>query len=83
LNLVKNCRAFVGSWSSLLQAAWLERKPVAVYCPDGFLTQARHTDYGFGLGYSGTLALEFSAASNDAAGGLVRHAFQNFSNFQN
>lgn len=49
LNLVKSCSAYVGSWSSLQQAAWFENKPVAVMYPKNWCDVANRTDYAFGL----------------------------------
>ncbi len=33
LNLIKTCSAYIGSWSSMQQAAWFENKPVSVFYP--------------------------------------------------
>lgn len=57
LNLIKTCRAYVGSWSSLQQAAWLENKPVAVFYPDTFHPEGG--GYDLGLGRDNTLARHF------------------------
>jgi hypothetical protein len=65
LNLIKNCRAFVGSWSSLQQAAWYEHKPVAVFYPENYLNAMQGTGYAFGMDRENTLGREFSQA--DAA----------------
>lgn len=59
LNLVKGCRAYVGSWSSLQQAAWFEHKPVAVFYPENYHDVAHHTDYAFGMDRENTLGREF------------------------
>lgn len=57
LNLIKSCRAFVGSWSSLQQAAWFENKPVAVFYPADLHPEGK--GYDFGLGRDNTLACDF------------------------
>lgn len=62
LNLVKSCRAYVGSWSSLQQAAWLENKPVAVYYPKNHIDVRENTAYAFGMGRENTLGREFPQA---------------------
>lgn len=49
MNLVKSCSAFVGSWSSLQQAAWFENKPVGVMYPDNWHEVMNPSDYAFGL----------------------------------
>lgn len=59
LNLVKSCRAYVGSWSSLQQAAWLEDKPVAVFYPEDYHDVKERTDYAFGMDRDSTLGREF------------------------
>jgi hypothetical protein len=62
LNLIKNCRAYVGSWSSLQQAAWYEHKPVAVFYPENYLNAMQGTGYAFGMDRENTLGREFSQA---------------------
>jgi len=59
LNLVKSCRAYVGCWSSLQQAAWFERKPVAVFYPANYVDVRNKTDYAFGMDRENTLGREF------------------------
>jgi hypothetical protein len=59
LNLIKSCRAYVGSFSSLQQAAWLEHKPVAVFYPANFPEVTQRTHYAFGLDRENTLGREF------------------------
>jgi len=59
LNLIKNSRAYVGSWSSLQQAAWLENKTVAVFYPVNHHDKTRPTDYAFGMDRDNTLAREY------------------------
>ncbi len=59
LNLIKNCRAYVGSWSSLQQAAWFEHKPVAVFYPADYVDVRKKTDYAFGMDRQNTLGREF------------------------
>ncbi|HYF35006.1 MAG TPA: hypothetical protein VD994_06910 [Prosthecobacter sp.] len=49
LDLIRNSRAYVGSWSSLHQAAWFENKPVAVFYPKDWTDVKRRTGYAFGL----------------------------------
>lgn len=49
LNLVKNSSAYVGSWSSMQQAAWFENKPVAVFYPVNYVDVVNRTGYAFGL----------------------------------
>lgn len=49
LNLVKKCAAYVGSWSAMHQAAWLENKPVAVFYPPNWVDVVNRTDYAFGI----------------------------------
>jgi len=60
LNLIKNCRAYVGSWSSLQQAAWFENKPVAVLYPENHHDVTQPTDYAFGMNRDNTLGREYS-----------------------
>lgn len=59
LNLVKNCHAYVGSWSSLQQAAWYEQKPVAVFYPENYHDVTQRTGYAFGMDRENTLGREF------------------------
>jgi len=59
LNLVKKCHAYVGSWSSLQQAAWFEHKPVAVFYPVNYVDVRLRTDYAFGMDRENTLGREF------------------------
>jgi hypothetical protein len=49
LNLIRSCKAFIGSWSSLLQAAWFESKPVAAFYPPNWVDVTKRTGYAFGL----------------------------------
>lgn len=65
LNLVKNCHAYVGSWSSLQQAAWYEQKPVAVFYPENYHDVMQCTDYAFGMDRENTLGREFPQADAD------------------
>ena len=60
LNLIKSSRAYVGSWSSLHQAAWLENKPVAVFYPEDYIDVRRGTAYAFGLDRDNTLGRDYS-----------------------
>lgn len=59
LNLIKSCRAYVGSWSSLQQAAWFEHKPVAVFYPENYHDVQQRTGYAFGMDRENTLGREF------------------------
>lgn len=49
LNLVRDSAAYVGSWSSMHQAAWFENKPVAVFYPRNWVDVVQRTDYAFGI----------------------------------
>ncbi len=60
LNLIKSSRAYVGSWSSLQQAAWFENKPVAVLYPENHHDVTQPTDYAFGMNRDNTLGREYS-----------------------
>ncbi len=62
LNLIKSSRAYVGSWSSLQQAAWLENKPVAVFYPEKHHDATRPTPYAFGMNRDNTLGREYPDA---------------------
>ncbi len=59
LNLIKTCRAYIGSWSSLQQAAWFEHKPVAVFYPVNYHDVVQRTGYAFGMDRENTLGREF------------------------
>lgn len=59
LNLIKNSRAYVGSWSSLQQAAWFENKPVAVFYPEKHYDIVQRTGYAFGMDRENTLGREY------------------------
>jgi hypothetical protein len=59
LNLIKSSRAYVGSWSSLQQAAWLENKPVAVFYPVNYIAMQKHSAYSFGMGRENTMGCEY------------------------
>ena len=65
LNLIKKCRAYVGSWSSLQQAAWFENKPVAVFYPHDYTDVKNRTDYAFGLDRPDCLHCEYPDFSKD------------------
>ncbi len=60
LNLIKSSRAYVGSWSSLQQAAWFENKPVVVFYPENHHDVTQPTDYAFGMDRDSTLGREYS-----------------------
>ena len=58
-NLIKSCRAYVGSFSSLLQAAWYENKPSVVFYPENFREVQQRSSYAFGIDRENTLSREF------------------------
>jgi hypothetical protein len=60
LNLIKSARAYVGSWSSLQQAAWFEHKPVAVFYPENYIDARKSTGYAFGLDRDNTLGRDYA-----------------------
>lgn len=72
LNLIKRCRAYVGSWSSLQQAAWLENKPVAVFYPKNWSDVVQRTDYAFGMERRNTLGVEFTAIEPSALSAFLQ-----------
>jgi hypothetical protein len=49
LNLIRSASAYIGSWSSLQQAAWFENKPVAVFYPVNYVDVRERTAYAFGI----------------------------------
>jgi len=49
INLVKNAAAYVGSWTSLQQAAWFANKPVAVFYPPNWSGATKQSAYAFGI----------------------------------
>ncbi len=49
INLVKNSAAYVGSWTSLQQAAWFANKPVAVFYPPNWSGATKASAYAFGI----------------------------------
>lgn len=59
LNLVRHSAAFVGSWSAMHQATWLENRPVAVFYPPGWKDVTQRNDYAFGLDRPDTLHTSF------------------------
>jgi hypothetical protein len=59
LNLVRNASAFVGSWSALLQAAWLENKAVSTFYPPGWAEVTNGSGYAFGIGRSNCLHADY------------------------
>ena len=65
LNLIKTCRTYVGSWSSLHQAAWCENKPVAVFYPVNYHDVVNRTHYAFGMDRENTLGREFPSVDAD------------------
>ncbi len=62
LNLIKTSRAYVGSWSSLQQAAWFENKPVAVFYPENYCDVQNNTGYAFGMDREETLGRHYPQA---------------------
>ncbi len=65
INLVKTARAFIGSWSSLHQVAWLENKPVAVFYPPNYYDVRNRTGYAFGLDRTNTYARDFKSITDN------------------
>ncbi len=65
LNLIKTCSAYVGSWSSLQQAAWFEHKPVAVVYPRNWSDVVKRTHYAFGLDREDCLHTDFEGYDAD------------------
>lgn len=72
LNLVKSCRAYVGSWSSLQQAAWFENKPVAVFYPPNYLDVRKQTGYAFGMDRQDTFGREYAQVDEDELQAFLR-----------
>jgi hypothetical protein len=72
LNLIKTCAAYVGSWSSLQQAAWFEHKPVAVFYPPQWCDVGKRTDYAFGLDRENTWHSGWDAADMDSFASWLR-----------
>ena len=72
LNLIKNCRAFVGAWSSLQQAAWFENKPVAVFYPEKYHCVEQRSGYAFGMDRDSTLGREFPKVDVDDLEAFLR-----------
>ena len=64
LNLVRRCRAYAGSFSSLTQAAWFEHRPVLLLHPPGQkeITEAPGKGYAFGLHRPDCLAMDYEHA---------------------
>lgn len=62
LNLIKSASAYIGSWSSLHQAAWYENKPVAVFYPVNYVDVRERTGYAFGIDRENCYHAEFPAA---------------------
>ncbi|MEZ5385856.1 MAG: hypothetical protein R3F13_10100 [Prosthecobacter sp.] len=72
LNMIKTCRAYVGSWSSLQQAAWFENKPVAVFYPQNYLDVRRQTGYAFGMDREGTFGREYADVNEEDLTAFLR-----------
>jgi hypothetical protein len=62
LNLIKSANAYIGSWSSLHQAAWFENKPVAVFYPVNYVDVRERTGYAFGIDRADCFHAEFPNA---------------------
>ena len=64
LNLVRRSRAYVGSFSSLTQAAWFENRPVVLLYPPGQkeVTEGPGKGYAFGLLRPDCLAMDYVQA---------------------
>lgn len=73
LNLVRRSAGYVGSWSSLHQAAWLEGKPVAVFYPKNFVDVVNRTGYAFGLDRPDCLHADYSGFSVEALEAWLRN----------
>ncbi|WP_075090181.1 hypothetical protein [Verrucomicrobium spinosum] len=67
LNLVKSSRALVGSFSSLVQAAWFEDKPVATFYPADCRDACGDppSPYAFGMDRADCQGRSFSEADVD------------------
>lgn len=67
LNLVKSSRALLGSFSSLVQAAWFEDKPVATFYPADCRNACGQppSHYAFGMQRPDCLGRTFSEADMD------------------
>ncbi|MEZ0274920.1 MAG: hypothetical protein ACAH88_08445 [Roseimicrobium sp.] len=65
LNLVKSSCAYLGCWSSLQQAAWLENKPVAVIYPPNWHDVVKRTGYAFGLDRPDCFHTDFNSLNLD------------------
>lgn len=66
MNLVKNCAAYVGSWSALHQAAWFESRPVAVFYPPHWVDVVKRTPYAFGIDRADCFHSDFPSADMNA-----------------
>lgn len=66
INLVKNAAAYVGSWTSLQQAAWFADKPVAVFYPPGWHDVTKRSGYAFGLDRPDCHHSDYDSFSEDA-----------------
>jgi hypothetical protein len=62
LNLIKSASAYIGSWSSLHQAAWCENKPVAVFYPVDYVDVRERNGYAFGIDRENCYHAEYPAA---------------------
>jgi len=49
INLIRNCCGYIGAWSSMLQTAWFEKKPVATIYPVDWVDVVNRTGYAFGI----------------------------------
>jgi hypothetical protein len=66
LNLVKSCAVFMGSFSSLQQAAWFENKPVGLFYPPNWHDVVNRTAYSFGLDRENTWHRDWHSADVSA-----------------
>jgi hypothetical protein len=66
LNLIKTCSAYVGSWSSMHQAAWFEQRPVAVLYPPHWCDVVNRSDYAFGLDRENTWHSDWKVADMES-----------------
>lgn len=77
MDLVRNARAVVGSFSSLVQAAWFEDKPVATFYPPDCLDACGlpRSGYAFGMDRPDCLGRAFPDASLDELAAFLAGLF--------
>jgi hypothetical protein len=61
LNLVRRSAGYIGAWSSMQQAAWFDRRPVAVFYPKDYGCVVRRDDYAFGLDWPDCYHADYGA----------------------